>query len=55
MTRAAPEPIAVVTDWRPDRAAIEAIVAGWHADPFAVLGETDVHLMADGAAMCSAC
>jgi hypothetical protein len=27
MTRTAPEPIAVATDWRPDRAAIEAIVA----------------------------
>ena len=48
MTRAAPESIAVARDWRPNRAAIEAIVAGWHSDPFVVFGEMDVHLMADG-------
>ena len=38
MTRAAPELLAVAADWRPDRAAIEVIVAGRHSDPFAVLG-----------------
>ncbi len=48
MTRAAPELLAVAADWRPDRAAIEVIVAGRHSDPFAVFGEMDVHLMADG-------
>ena len=48
MTRAAPELLAVAADWRPDRAAIEVIVAGRHNDPFAVLGEMDVHLMAEG-------
>ena len=32
--------------WRPDDAAIQAIVAGTHGDPFAVLG---MHQHAEGA------
>jgi 1,4-alpha-glucan branching enzyme len=38
MTRASKKTIETDADWRPDRAAVEALLAGNHGDPFAILG-----------------
>jgi len=38
MTRTSKKPVAADLEWRPDRGAVEALLAGRHGDPFAVLG-----------------
>lgn len=45
MTRASSKFAGLETDWRPAHAAVEALVAGRHGDPFSVLGP---HACADG-------
>ena len=45
MIKASNKAVATEPDWRPEQAAIDALVAGSHGDPFAILGP---HKCADG-------